>query len=261
MEYTTEGATIQVTLHPALEALLQQKKPHNYKQGEKQTVYPIKRHEDIIAMANWLLEHKGKKYVLAYTLGINLGLRANELLSLRMNQVFTPNGSVRMIDDVEDTSDGLEVYQSKTSKYRIVFLNRACKDVLEWYFPDKGEYLHCNGYLFPSREGGHIQVDTFRKALKEAAKACGLKQNIGTHTLRKTWGWHQYKFNSEKANLDITMLQRAFGHSSPEVTLRYLGITDEEDKALYQNMCIHVVSDKGFEKDDGILETDDSMRT
>ena len=39
-------------------------------------------------MANWLLEHKDRKYVLAFTLGINLGLRANELLSLKMNQVF-----------------------------------------------------------------------------------------------------------------------------------------------------------------------------
>ena len=32
----------------------------------------------------------------------------------------------------------------------------------------------------------------------------------------------------------------------PEVTLRYLGITDEEDKALYKNMCINVVSDQDF---------------
>ena len=246
MEQSTEGTILQITLHPEIEKLLSKKKPNNCKIGERQTVYPIKTHKDIIAMANWLYEHKNNKYVLAFTLGINLGLRANELLDLKMNQVFSPDGSVRLIEDEEDTSDGIDIYQSKTKKHRTVFLNSACKDALEWAFPIKGAYLHSEEYLFPSREGGAIQVGTFRKVLKEAAAACGLKQNIGTHTCRKTWGWHQYKYNSEKANLDITMLQRAFGHSSPEVTLRYLGITDEEDKALYKNMCINVVSDHDF---------------
>lgn len=246
MGRSTEGAILQITLHPEIEKLLRKKKPNNCKTGERQTVYPIKTHKDIIAMANWLYEHKNNKYVLAFTLGINLGLRANELLDLKMNQVFSPDGSVRLIEDEEDTSDGIDIYQSKTKKHRTVFLNTACKDALEWVFPIKGAYLHSEEYLFPSREGGAIQVGTFRKVLKEAAAACGLKQNIGTHTCRKTWGWHQYKYNSEKANLDITMLQRAFGHSSPEVTLRYLGITDEEDKALYKNMCINVVSDHDF---------------
>lgn len=246
MDQSTEGTILQITLHPEIEKLLSKKKPNNCKTGERQTVYPIKTHKDIIAMANWLYEHKDNKYVLAFTLGINLGLRANELLDLKMNQVFSPNGSVRLIEDEEDTSDGIDIYQSKTKKHRTVFLNAACKDALEWAFPIKGAYLHSEGYLFPSREGGAIQVGTFRKVLKEAAAACGLKQNIGTHTCRKTWGWHQYKYNSEKANLDITMLQRAFGHSSPEVTLRYLGITDEEDKALYKNMCINIVSDHDF---------------
>ena len=246
MDQSTEGTILQITLHPEIEKLLSKKKPNNCKTGERQTVYPIKTHKDIIAMANWLYEHKDNKYVLAFTLGINLGLRANELLDLKMNQVFSPDGSVRLIEDEEDTSDGIDIYQSKTKKHRTVFLNAACKDALEWAFPIKGAYLHSEGYLFPSREGGAIQDGTFRKVLKEAAAACGLKQNIGTHTCRKTWGWHQYKYNSEKANLDITMLQRAFGHSSPEVTLRYLGITDEEDKALYKNMCINIVSDHDF---------------
>ena len=246
MGQSTESTILQITLHPEIEKLLSKKKPNNCKTGERQTVYPIKTHKDIIAMANWLYEHKNNKYVLAFTLGINLGLRANELLDLKMNQVFSTDGSVRLIDDEEDTSDGIDIYQSKTKKHRTVFLNTACKDALEWAFPIKGAYLHSGEYLFPSREGGAIQVGTFRKVLKEAAAACGLKQNIGTHTCRKTWGWHQYKYNSEKANLDITMLQRAFGHSSPEVTLRYLGITDEEDKALYKNMCINVVSDHDF---------------
>lgn len=247
MKQSTEAKIVQIALHPEFEQLLKKKaRPKNYKEGERQTVYPIKKQEDIIAMANWLLQNKGKKYVLAFTLGINLGLRANELLNLKMKNVFWSDGTVRLIEDSTDTSDGIEVLQSKTKKYRTVFLNKACKDVLEWCFKDRGVHLYSDEYLFPSREGGSIQVGTFRKVLKQAAEACNIKQNVGTHTCRKTWGWHQYTYNSDKANMDISLLQRAFGHSSPDVTLRYLGITEEEDKALYKNMCIHVVSDSNF---------------
>ena len=256
MDMNFENITVTVSINPQLMEYMDnrramKKRPINYKKGEKQTVYPIKKHEDIITMANWLYQNKDHKYLLAFILGINLGLRANELLALRMNQVFNKDGSVRFVADVEDTSDRIDIYQSKTHKYRTVFLNRACVDALHWYFgmlmnTDGGVCLYSDDYLFPSREGGAIEVNTFRKVLKEAAHACGLNQNIGTHTLRKTWGWHQYRYNCNKANLDITMLQRAFGHSSGEVTLRYLGITDEEDKALYHDMCINPISDEKF---------------
>ena len=70
MEQYTEDAIVTVALHPGLEQFFKQQRPHNYKKNERQTVYPIKKHEEIIAMANWLLEHKDRKYVLAFTLGI-----------------------------------------------------------------------------------------------------------------------------------------------------------------------------------------------
>lgn len=247
MNNYTETLNYSVVFAPGLEELIKKKNaPHNYKKGERQTVYPFKRQEDIINVANWLMENKSKKYVLAFTLGVNLGLRANELLSLRFEQLYWPDGSLRYIPEIEDTSDMVEIYQSKTKKYRTVFLNEECKAALEWYFPYGIKNFDFKEYIFSSREGGCIKVDTFRKVLKDAASACGVKINIGTHSLRKTWGWHQYKYNCERANLDITKLQRAFGHSSPEVTLRYLGITDEEDKALYHDMCINVVTDTDF---------------
>lgn len=75
MDQLAENTIVTVALHPGLEQFFKQQKPHNYKKNERQTVYPIKKQEEIIAMANWLLEHKDRKYVLAFTLGINLGLR------------------------------------------------------------------------------------------------------------------------------------------------------------------------------------------
>ncbi|SKC04755.1 Phage integrase family protein [Lysinibacillus sp. AC-3] len=51
---------------------------------------------------------------------------------------------------------------------------------------------------------------------------------MGTHTLRKTFGYHFYLKSK-----DIVALQALFNHSSPETTLRYVGINqDVLDKAM-----------------------------
>lgn len=47
--------------------------------------------------------------------------------------------------------------------------------------------------------------------------------NIGTHTLRKTFGYFHYKRYK-----DVALLQQLFNHASPSITLRYIGITQDE---------------------------------
>ncbi len=213
-----------------------QRKP-NYRAGGEQTVFPIKRQEDLDAMACWLYQNADPKYLLGFILGINLGLRANELLTLRYSDVFFPDGQIRYIaDDFTDTTDKMAVYQQKVHKHRGLYLNAACFKALNWFFPVKSFAICPDKFLFSSREGGHIQVDTFRKVLKKAAKACGLRQNIGTHTLRKTFGYFHYQNNH-----DIVFLQRLFGHSSALITMRYIGIADEEEKKAYHAVSIDLL--------------------
>lgn len=209
----------------------------NYRKGVGQTVSSIKRQEDLIAMASWLYSNADRKYFLCFTLGINLGLRANELLKLKHSDIFFPSGEIRYVsEDCSDTTDKMSVYQSKTDKRRGIYLNSSCAKVLDWYFPVKSPALYSDNYLFPSREGGHIEVGTLRKVLKRAAKACGLKQDIGTHSLRKTFGYFHYQRNH-----DIVFLQRLFGHSSALITMRYIGIADEEEKKAYHEVSIDLM--------------------
>ena len=213
--------------------------------GKAQKVYPIKKYTDLVAMANWLYQNKDPKYVLAFVIGINIGLRANELLSLRMNQVFNPDGTVRCVIDNYDTTDVIYVYQGKTDKNRPIFLNQACKDALEWYYPVRGCSLYSSKYLFPSREGGAIEVDTFRKVLKEAARANGIKENIGTHTLRKTFGFYVYT-QSDEQHRDITDVQALYGHSDPEITMRYIGLDEIKFKSMYHKLMLNIIQDHDF---------------
>lgn len=209
----------------------------NYRIGKEQTVFPIKNQDDLNAMASWLYHNADRKYFLGFILGINLGLRANELLELRQSDIFFPNGELKYAPgDFSDTTDKMSVYQNKVHKRRGMYLNSSCVKALDWYFPIKSPDLYSDAFLFSSREGGHIKVDTFRKVLKNAAKACGLKQNIGTHTLRKTFGYFHYQ-----SNHDIVFLQRLFGHSSALVTMRYIGIADEEEKRSYHEVSIDLM--------------------
>ena len=223
------------------------KKParQNCRTGQSQKVYPIRKYEDILAMSNWLYQNQDTKYTLAFIIGVNIGLRANELLKLKYNQVFDEDGNVRYIEDLVDTSDVIYIYQGKTDKDRPIFLNAACKEALEWYFPNRGRRLYSGSYLFPSREGGHIEVDTFRKVLKKAARACGVKENIGTHTLRKTFGHHLWMQDPD-ARTDVTLIQAIYGHSDPRITMRYLGLDIYEFKRAYHKLKMNIVADHAF---------------
>lgn len=232
----------------------------NYRKGGEQTVFPIKRRDQLDAMASWLRKNADPKYLLGFILGINLGLRANELLELKRSDIFFPNGEIKYVsEDCSDTTDKMSVYQNKVHKRRGMYLNSSCVKALEWYFPVRDASIYKDAYLFPSgehrtrrdRKGNirddnipdaegnyHIEVDTLRKVLKEAAEACGIKQNIGTHTLRKTFGYFHYQ-----SNHDIVFLQRLFGHSSALITMRYIGIADEEEKKAYHDVSIDLLGD------------------
>ena len=85
---------------------------------------------------------------------------------------------------------------------------------------------------FPQRVRAYIiQIDILSsspqnlisayKILRAAAEYVNL-DDIGTHTLRKTFGYHFYKQTK-----DVAMLQEIFNHSDQRTTLRYIGINQD----------------------------------
>lgn len=215
----------------------------NYRKGEPQTVYPIKSVDQLKDMATWIYQNKGKKYLLAFILGLNIGLRGKELMKLTMADLFNSDGSVKYIEDTGILTDRIVIRQSKTGKSRTVYLNTACVKALRWCFDTNASVcVNKEEYIFPSREGGHINRDTLYKVIKDAAIACGVVQNVGTHTMRKTWSWSVLEY-TERVGLshgDVTVLQRLLGHASPTTTLRYVGALAEEDKLIYHSVVLDI---------------------
>ena len=63
------------------------------------------------------------------------------------------------------------------------------------------------------------------------ARAVGIQDRIGTHTLRKTFGYHAYQ-----TGIDISILQKIFNHTAQSVTMRYIGITQDDMDEVFLNL-------------------------
>lgn len=175
-------------------------------------VQPIRDLNLIEAMKNELLK-TGSRNHLMFCMGINTGLRISDLLKLKVKDVKNKHH--------------VSIIEGKTEKKKRFLLNIELQQLIEAYTVN----LQDEDYLFQSYRGNEpIQRVQAYKIINKAARAVGIEEEIGTHTLRKTFGYHFYKRTK-----DIAMLQEIFNHSSPSITKRYIGINqDEIDKALVE---------------------------
>lgn len=174
----------------------------------KENVQPLRRKEDIEAMKQVLRKRFTERDYIMFIIGINTGLRIGDILSLKTDDVIG-------LADKRDKR--LLVYEGKTDKPRQISFKNTWKEVYEY------AQTVDSVWLFPSRQGSKaISTTQAYRVLSKAAWWNGI-EGVGTHTLRKTFGYHMYKINK-----DVAQLQSIFNHSSPDVTLRYIGITDDE---------------------------------
>ena len=180
------------------------------------TVEPIRSKGKITKMYNYL-KAKDDKYALLFKFGLNTGLRISDILPLKTINLTFQNGNYR---------EYLIVKEKKTSKEKKIKINDALKKELSEYM--RIHSLKSDDYLFPSKKGGHIgRVQSYR-FLKEAADLMGI-ENFGTHSLRKTWGYWTYKLSK----YNIGLIMDTFNHSNQQITLRYIGINQDQKDGLY----------------------------
>lgn len=175
-------------------------------------VEPIRDLDDIERMKNYLKSKSERNYIL-FLFGIYSGLRVSDIVPLQVKHV---------------TQDRIEIKEKKTRKVRRFAVNPELRKALNRYIKENN--LESYDYLFPSRKKvrgdglriKHIGRVAVYQFLNDAANHSGL-EHIGTHSMRKTFGYHHYKQNG-----NIAILMQILNHSAPDITLDYIGYNQDE---------------------------------
>lgn len=177
------------------------------------TVEPIRKLEDLKKIEQIL--SKNPRDLLFFTVGTNCGLRISDILSLN-------------VEDVRDKSY-IQLIEKKTGKFKKFPINSKLKPMFKKFTKN----LQDDDPLFVTKFQNRLGRVTAYYTIKLACEEANLEEKVGTHTMRKTFGYHHYKKYK-----DVAMLQKIFNHSSPMVTLRYIGIEQEEIDESYKNFIL-----------------------
>ncbi|WP_285768522.1 tyrosine-type recombinase/integrase [Peribacillus sp. SI8-4] len=156
----------------------------------------------------WSLKrHCSERDYILFLLGIHTGLRISELLSLK-------------VKDIKGKTEAT-MKEGRKKKPRIIPLDEVCQEVAAYIDTIDGVWL------FPSRKGDKpiSKIQAYRQ-LKKAAEMVDI-ESVGTHTMRKTFGYWFYERTK-----DLAALQEILNHSHPEATLKYIGIPNGEQSSF-----------------------------
>ena len=174
------------------------------------TVEPIRDLDVVMDIAEYLKGKSDRDYMM-FMFGIYTGLRISDILKFRVRDV--------------KGKDAVYLREKKTGKEKRFPLNAELKPIIEDYISDKKDYE----YLFKSCRSGNKAIS--RQQAYKILSAAGRKfniDNVGTHTLRKTFGYHMYQQTH-----DAVTIKEILNHADISVTLRYIGINqDNKDKAI-----------------------------
>ncbi|MEK5528496.1 tyrosine-type recombinase/integrase [Viridibacillus sp. FSL R5-0468] len=177
-------------------------------------VHPIRDKELIEEIIEYML-NKSERDAIMFMMGIYTGLRISDILSLKVKDV---QGTDTLLVEPIKTKN------SKKKKFKTIeiYIQPEFNSLLQEFVEGKKP----NEYIFKSRQGRNKPIVRQRAydILKEVACEFDIPF-IGTHSLRKTFGYHMYQKDK-----DVAMLQEIFGHHSQHDTLRYIGVSGEAIK-------------------------------
>lgn len=215
------------------------KRHSNRVAGVSSTVYPFNLDEikTIIDVLNKRIDEATNdnqrqiacRNKMMFLIGINVGLRASDLIQLRWSYFYKDNMTFKDFYMLQPKKT------KKTKKFVKIFFNQAVKKSVENYV---SEYPvdNLDDYLFKSRKGDNpITERGLWKIIVDVSKDADIEKNVGSHSLRKTWARNIYD-NAENKGEALVMLQECLRHSDSLTTLRYIAIMDEEKKEMYNSV-------------------------
>ena len=182
------------------------------------TVSPI-RDKEMLRRVKKEAEKMGPQPYLLVLLGINTGLRVGDLLQVRVSDIMQRGYIIRR--------------EQKTGKQtEIRFSPKVLAELRRLLATRRGTEL-----IFTSpqlqRRGEPIDRMTAYRWIVTACRRAGITEPVGCHTLRKTYGYHFYQ-----QHRDVAMLMEIFNHASEAITMRYIGVTQEQINQKRQNFYL-----------------------
>lgn len=206
----------------------------NKQRGKKSEVYPFQI-EDLRKMMVYFHDNEMWQCYLIFVLSVNMARRIGDTLALTWEHFYDKRtGELR--------NDLMEIVEDKTDKLANPHINSACRKAIELYIKKTNVNPAAKGYsnyVFIQTSGNYegrlLTADGYRKALKRAATAVGIKYNVGTHSTRKTFGMvsrmlHPGDYDS------MELLQTIYNHSDTKTTKHYIGLTKEKVDRYYDDM-------------------------
>ncbi|MFT0801191.1 tyrosine-type recombinase/integrase [Bacillus swezeyi] len=175
-------------------------------------VFPIKSKRDYNKFIKALKPGRDRNLA---QLGTAFGLRISDLLLFKIGELRGQKS--------------ITLREKKRKKKRVITFSPSVLKIVSQLEGDDDDYV------FASRKGGKpiTRVQAYR-ILNDAAKRAGIYEKIGgigTHTLRKTFGYRLYE-----NGVDVSRIMSILNHSSERDTLKYIGITADEIEAAYESI-------------------------
>ncbi len=178
------------------------------------SVEPIRDKDRIAEIKANLKALSDPRDFLIFTLGVNSALRSSDLLKLRVRDVVDGEGKPLHHIYLRQTKTGGEVKP---------LINESVREALAHYFKNQGRDLGLDDLLFTShRTNRPLDNVTLWNLVNLWCKKVGLDGNdrYGSHSLRKTWGFHAWKME-----MPLELISTKLGHKDVQTAMRYIGIS------------------------------------
>jgi len=190
-------------------------------------VMPIRKLEHIQRMRRNLKTPKTAALYALMVVGINSNLRVSDLRNLQWRNVWD--------DGTHDLCEHINLVEQKTDKKRRIKLTENIAEALNYLLANLGRIPERDEAIFRNPLTRKVYSrEHLSRVISQEAKKVGIKDPIGMHSLRKTWGFHSAVTYSQP----ITLIQAAFNHSSQGQTMDYLCITDNELDVVYETVAL-----------------------
>jgi len=159
----------------------------------------------------------GLKYKAAFSVAYGAGLRAAEVVALK-------------VDDIDSKRMVIRVEQGKGRKDRYALLSPTLLEVLRAWWREgraRGKMLP-HGWLFPGRDPvNSLTTRQLNRACHAAAEKAAIAKRVSLHTLR-----HSFATDLLEHGEDIRVIQVLLGHKKLETTALYAQVATRTLRAV-----------------------------